>query len=343
MSRRSLIIGVVLALALAAAGGAWREWISNNAPPETAGAEHADAAPNGEHAAAPDAHGEHTGGDKHAAEGDAASDSTELSAEAAAAAGIQIEEAASASIQETIRLTGRTTLNQNTTVQVKARFPGIVRHVTKGPGETVASGEVLAKVESNESLQTYPVKSPIGGVVIARNTNVGDVASDAPLFTITDTSNVWAEFHVFPRDIDQIATGQKVLIASFEGDHKGEAVISTLLPVAESSSQTVVARVTLANPEGVWRAGMTVRGDAVTSERQVPVAVRTSAIQRMEGKTVVFVEKGERYETRPIRAGASDGTWTEVIEGLQAGERYVSANSFQIKAHIGKAGAAHEH
>lgn len=267
----------------------------------------------------------------------------ELSKESTEAAGVKTEEAVSASIHETIRLTGRTTLNQNTTAQVKARFPGIVREVKKGPGEMVANGDVLAMVESNESLQVYPVKSPIKGVILSRSTNVGDVAGDAPMFTITDTSDVWAEFHVFPRDIDRIKIGQKVLITSFEGGHTGKAPITTLLPIAEASSQTVVARVTLPNPEGLWRAGMTVRGDVVITERQVPVGVKTAAIQRMEGKIVVFVQEANRYESRPIRTGVSDSTWTEVLEGLQPGERYVSEKSFQIKADIGKAGAAHEH
>lgn len=268
---------------------------------------------------------------------------TELSKESAEAAGVKTMQAGSANIREAIRLTGRTTLNQNKTAQVKARFPGIIREVKKGPGEMVNSGDVLATVESNESLQVYPVKSPISGVILSRSTNVGDVAGDAPMFTITDTSDIWAEFHIFPRDIDRIKSGQKVMITSFEGGHTGEAPITTLLPIAEASSQTVVARVTLPNPEGLWRAGMTVRGDVVIAEREVPVAVKTVAIQRMEGKNVVFVQEGERYESRPVRTGASDSEWTEVLEGVKAGEIYVSEKSFQIKADIGKAGAAHEH
>lgn len=268
---------------------------------------------------------------------------TKISKEASEAAGVKTEQAASAVIRETIRLTGRTTLNQNTTAQVRARFPGIVRTVMKGPGETVNRGEVLATVESNESLQVYAVKSPINGVILVRNTNVGDVAGETPMFTITDTSDLWAEFHVFPRDIDRIQPGQKVLITSFEGEHTGEAPITTLLPVAESSSQTVVARVTLPNPDGVWRAGMTVRGDVVIAERQVPVAVKTVAIQRMGSNTVIFVQEGEQYEARPITIGASDSEWTEVVEGVQAGTRYVSEKSFQIKADIGKSGASHDH
>jgi cobalt-zinc-cadmium efflux system membrane fusion protein len=269
-------------------------------------------------------------------------ETTAITPKAAEAAGIQSAEAAPAIIHEVIRLTGRVTLNQNATAQVKARFPGIVRSVTKSPGDSVKKDEVLATVESNESLQVYPVKSPLDGVVLTRATNVGDVAADTPMFTITNASEVWAEFHVFPRDMDQVETGQKVLVTSFEGEHRGEAVITTLLPVAESSTQTVVARVTLPNPDKVWRAGMTVRGDVVISERNVAVAVKNAAIQRLEGKTVVFVLNGVGFEARAVRTGASDSEFTEVLEGLSPGERYASENSFQIKANIGKAGAAHE-
>lgn len=268
---------------------------------------------------------------------------TQITAQASKASGVETAVAGPALIQQKLQLTGRVMLNPNTTAHVKARFPGIVREVKKQLGDMVAAGDVLAAVESNESLQVYSVKSPIGGVILARNTNVGDVAGDTPMFTITDTSDVWAEFHIFPRDIHRIKGGQKVLITSFEGGHASEAPITTLLPIAESSSQTVVARVTLANPEGLWRAGMTVRGDVVIEERQAPVAVKTAAIQRMEGNSVVFVQQGDSYEARPILTGAGNSEWTEVLEGLASGMRYVSEKSFQIKADIGKSGASHDH
>lgn len=287
----------------------------------------------------------HTGSNaapETAKEEKAQADSTEISKEAAEAAGIKTDLAGSASVHETITLTGRITLNQNTTAQVKARFPGIVREVKKGLGETVKTGDVLAMVESNDSLQVYPVKSPINGVILARNTNVGDVAGDQPLFTVANVSDVWAEFHVFPRDIDRIQSGQKVRVISFEGEHTGEAPITVVSPVAEASSQTIVARVTLPNTEGLWHSGMTVRGDVMVNEKQVPLGVKTSAIQRMEGKAVVFIQDGDRYSMRPIKTGMSDPDWVEVTDGLKEGEVYVSQNSFLIKADIGKAGAKDE-
>lgn len=269
-------------------------------------------------------------------------DTTEISKEAADAMGIKTDIVGNAVVHETITLAGRITLNQNTTAQVKARFSGIVREVKKGYGETVKVGDVLAMVESNDSLRTYPVQSPINGVILARNTNTGDVAGDQPLFTIANVSDVWAEFHVFPRDIDHIQSGQKVRIISFEGNHTSEAMITLVSPVAEASSQTIVARVTLPNTEGLWHSGMTVRGDVMVNEKQVLLGVKKSAIQRMEGKTVIFIQDGDRYSMRPIKIGMSDSDWVEVLDGLKEGEVYVSENSFLIKADIGKAGAKDE-
>ncbi|QQR69256.1 MAG: efflux RND transporter periplasmic adaptor subunit [Alphaproteobacteria bacterium] len=272
----------------------------------------------------------------------APADSTQIAKDVAEAAGVRTETVGSATVRETITLTGRITLNQNTTAQVKARFPGIVREVKKGQGESVQMGDVLALVESNDSLQVYPVKAPIGGVILARNTNIGDVAGEQPLFTIANVSDVWAEFHIFPRDIDQIKRGQMVHVTSFEGEHTGKAQIATMSPIAEASSQTIVARVTLPNPDGLWHSGMTVRGDVEVNAKEVLVAVKTSAIQRMENNTAVFAQMGDRYVMRPIKTGISDNQWTEILDGLQSGESYVTENSFLIKADIGKAGAKEE-
>jgi cobalt-zinc-cadmium efflux system membrane fusion protein len=323
----SRLIVTILIVAALAGGGYWLLSGKNNtAAPVQAEAEKKE-----------EGHGE-AGHEEGEAKGDAA----EISKEAADGVGIKTETAASGNVAETVTLTGRITLNQNTAAQVKARFPGIVREVKKGQGETVAAGDVLAMVESNDSLQVYPVKAPIAGIILARNTNIGDVAGDNSLFTVANVADVWAEFHVFPRDIDKIKNGQMVRVTSFEGQHTGEAPITVVLPIAESSSQTIVARVSLPNTEGLWHSGMTVRGDVAVTERQVPVAVKTSAIQRMEGKIVVFVQDGDKYTMRPVKTGLADNEWTEVKDGLKAGETYVSENSFLIKADIGKAGAEHE-
>lgn len=268
---------------------------------------------------------------------------TSITEEAASAAGMKVEPAGPVSIEESIVLTGTVVLNQNRTTKVKARFPGLVRKVLKSVGETVKVGEVLALVESNVSLQEYEVRAPIDGVVLERNTNVGDVTGDDPLFTVSDLSSVWAEFHVFSQDLDRAKAGQKIRVKSLQGDAMTESTVQIFTPVAELSSQSVLARVTLENGSGHWRPGMTVRGEVIVDEHQVPLAVKSAALQRFRDFTVVFAKFGTTYEVRMLELGTNDDTWTEVKGGLKPGTNYVSENSFLVKADIEKSGASHDH
>ena len=268
---------------------------------------------------------------------------TTIDAAAAEASGIVIEKVGPATIKETVPLTGRIVLNRNTTANVKARFPGVVRSVKKEQGEIVNAGEVMATVESNDSLQVYSITSPIGGVVISRNANVGDVAGEAPLFVVADLSDVWAEFHVFPRDVSRVQTGQKVMVNSMEKAVEGEGAITALLPLTETTTQTVVARVPLDNSQGLWRSGMSVQGKAVVNEREVPLAVKASGLQAFRDFTVVFSQVGETYEVRMLELGLNDGEYVEVLGGIKPDTLYVSDNSFLIKADIEKSGASHDH
>lgn len=269
---------------------------------------------------------------------------TTISDTAIQALNISVETAGNAVVQQSFSVSGRVTLNQNTSAQVKARFPGIIRSVLKEPGETVHAGDTLATVESNDSLQVYAVKSPVAGIVVSRSASVGEVAADTPLFMVADVTKLWAELFVFSRDSTMLHAGQKAYIQCLDDPIRAEALISVVLPTADTSSQTVIARAVIDNLDNHWRAGMNIRADVVTSEKEVLLAVRTDAIQRMEGKNVVFIqEPGGIYKAQPVELGISDSHWTEILGGLTAGQHYVATNSFVVKADIGKSGAEHEH
>ncbi len=283
-----------------------------------------------------DEHG-HGGEEEHG-------DATEISDKSAEAMKIDVLPAGPALIHQTTSLTGKIILNQDRTAQVRGRFPGVIKSASKSVGEIVKKGDELATIESNQSLQTYAVTSPLDGVIINRNAAIGGLAGDEPIYVVADLSQIWAEFFVFSRDMDRLAIGQKVDVFSLsDATTSAETTISTLLPTAESSSQTVVARVVIDNTDQKWRSGMTVRGDVVLSEKQVPLAVKTSAIQRQEGSQVIYVKEGEKYEMRKVELGLADREWTEVLSGIQSGEEYVATNSFVVKADIGKSAAEHEH
>jgi len=119
--------------------------------------------------------------------------------------------------------------------------------------------------------------------------------------------------------------------------------IAWLAPTSSSEAQTLVARVVLPNPDARWRPGLFVKADITLATHAVPVAVRESALQTLFDFTVVFTQHGEVYQARPLELGRRSGGYVEVLKGLAAGERYVTENSFLIKADIGKSGASHDH
>jgi cobalt-zinc-cadmium efflux system membrane fusion protein len=268
---------------------------------------------------------------------------TTITEKAARDAGVTTAKAGPAVIKETVDLLGHLELAPGAKAELRARFAGKIVSVSKSVGEKVAAGETLARIESNESLQTYAVVAPFAGVVLERNANVGDVTSDGVLFSIGDPSRMMADFHVFDRDVGKVKSGQTVRIMPVHGDAALEAKVSSVSPVKDPATQTVVARVLLSDPSGKFLPGTTVKGEVVIADVEVPLAVKTAAIQRFRDFEVVFAKFGQIYEVRMLEIGRRTTEWTEVLGGLEVGQEYVVGNSFLIKADIEKSGAGHDH
>ncbi len=268
---------------------------------------------------------------------------TTIAAAQAEAAGVRVETAGAAVIEETIALSGRVELQPQGRADVTAWYPGRIVAMTKEIGARVNRGETLARVTSSESLQTYAIPAPISGVVMARNANVGDVSGAAPIYVIADARQVHAEFYVYPRDAERLRAGQPINVRNLSGDHNVRATIEAILPSADMMTQTIVAHVELPNANGAWRPGQAVEGAAVVASAHVPLAVRTRALQRFREFTVVFAHVGETYEVRMLELGRQTPEWTEVLGGLDPGASYVADNAFLIRADIEKSGASHDH
>lgn len=257
--------------------------------------------------------------------------------------GMEIVAAGPARISETLPLYGVVTPNAVAVRQVSARYPGAIRSIAKNFGDNVRQGETLATIESNESLQAYTVTSPIGGVVIARDANPGEQTGDRVLFTVADLSTVWVELSLFPRDIGKVTVGQRVRVAGTDPSFSADGEVIWVAPFGSSANQTLTARVLVENTDRRWAPGLYVTAHVTLAETDVPVAVRNEALQTLEGRAVVFVQDADGFEPRVVELGSSDAAMTAVLSGIAAGDRYVAANSFILKAELGKGEAEHGH
>ena len=260
------------------------------------------------------------------------------------AAGVALATVGPATIRERVVLNGRIAPNEEALTHVMPRFPGVVRSVHKRLGDAVARGDLLATIESNESLQAVDLRAQLAGTVIAKDVAPGEfVSTDRELFQIADLGTVWVDLDVYRRDFARLRVGQAVRVDAGDGSPPVESTLAYLSPIGAASTQTLLARAVLPNPDRSWRPGLFVTAEVEVGASEVPVAVASEALQRIRDWDVVFLADGELFEAQPIEIGRRDGTHVEVTSGLAAGQRYVAANSFILKAEAGKSGATHDH
>ena len=268
---------------------------------------------------------------------------TKISADAVKANGVVIETAGPAVIGETRELYGTVQLASTGRSEIRGQFPGRVVSVTKAVGDRVRRGELLARIESSESLQVYPVYSTASGVVAERNGNSGDVTFDKPLYVITDPAQTTVVFNVFPRDLALVQPGLRVSVETMDGQPVADVILGDYLPEGNAAAGTALLRANLPNPAGRLRPGMALRGKVTVNAVTVPLAVRTEALQPFRDFTVVFANFGDTFEVRMLELGRRSPEWTEVLGGLKPGTRYAAKGSFLIRADIEKSGASHDH
>ena len=217
------------------------------------------------------------------------SDTVEMSDAKIAAAGIELLTAAPGVLRDSLVLNGILQPNQEALVQVTPRFAGVVREIRKRVGDQVEKGELLAKIESNQSLTVYEMRAPISGTIIERQISLGEYASEQkPSFTVADISTVWVDLSVFRRDLPRVKMGDTVVIDVGDGGPPIEVKLSYISPVGNADTQSALARATLPNDQARLRPGLFVTARLILSAKQAAVVVRNSAIQTLENRNVVF-------------------------------------------------------
>jgi cobalt-zinc-cadmium efflux system membrane fusion protein len=267
---------------------------------------------------------------------------TKIGQEIADAMDIKTAIAGPATLVETAKVYGKLETPVDAQRSIRARFEGQIENVHVSLGQTVARRELLLTIQSNESLKSYKVVSPIDGVISHRNANPGEQTGERLLLTVTDNRTLVAELSVFPMDRHRVSKGAQVLLSANDNSVTAAGVID-VIDTRTQANQSTVVRVTIDNQKGLLMPGLFVTADIAVAEYAVPQAVKRSGLQSFRDFTVVYAKIGEEYEVRMLELGRIAGQWIEVLGGLPTGTEYVTENSYVIKADIEKSGASHDH
>ncbi|MFZ5863811.1 MAG: efflux RND transporter periplasmic adaptor subunit [Nitrospirota bacterium] len=174
--------------------------------------------------------------------------------------------------------------------------------------------------------------APISGVITKKMALEGMYATpDMPLYEIADLSTVWVYADVYERDLSLVAIDQtaEVTLAAYPGDvFHGRVVF--IDPTVSPDTRTTRVRMEFPNPDSRLKPGM--YGNVTIQVKGQPVlAVPRTAVLDSGTHTLAFLDRGEgQYEPREIRIGRSFEEYTEVVDGLTAGDRVVTSATFLI-------------
>lgn len=186
-------------------------------------------------------------------------------------------------------------------------------------------------------LNRFEIRAPFDGTIVEKHLALGEaVKQDASIFTVADLRTVWAEFAVSAKDLETVRVGQKVVVSSSAFESKVEGTVSYVGALLGEQTRTARARVTLANPKGAWRPGLFVTVAVLGESQAVPLAVNAEALQTVDNQPVVFKAVPGGFAAMPVKVGRTDGKNVEVLQGLKAGDRVASSNTFVLKADLGK-------
>ena len=190
----------------------------------------------------------------------------------------------------------------------------------------------------------YELRAPFAGVVVEKHLGVGEVVSEtSAAFTLSDLSQVWVTFGVFPKDLNKVQVGRPVKVSSTEMGTDEMGTVAYVGNLLGEQTRTAMVRVNVPNPDDSWRPGLFVAVQVATDTYSAPVTVPVEAIQTVEDKPSLFVRTAEGFATRHVELGVSENGFVEVRQGLEAGAQVAAVGSFVLKSELGKASAEHAH
>jgi len=186
------------------------------------------------------------------------------------------------------------------------------------------------------------LRAPSDGVVSEVLVREGQaVAAGTPLFRINGVETVWLEAAIPQAGAAALRAGAPIeaTVSALPGKIFGGEV-EALLPPVDATSRTLRARSVVRNPDGLLAPGMfadvSLRADPGTS---VPLVPTEALIATGSDSRVIVQDADGRFRAVRVRSGRSGDGRTEILAGLEGGERVVVSGQFLIDSEASLSGA----
>ena len=189
---------------------------------------------------------------------------------------------------------------------------------------------------------TVVVRAPAAGVIVTVDVRAGQrVDAGQTLMTLNGLGTVWLVAAIPQDSIDGIGVGTPVdaRVDAFPG-RTFHGSVEALLPDVDPATRTQQARIVLANPDRTLAPGLFATVSLHPAAGPAWPLVPTGAVIATGTATrVIVVTAHDHFEPVPVVLGRSAGGYTEVLRGLEGGERIVVSGQFLIDSEASLSGA----
>lgn len=181
---------------------------------------------------------------------------------------------------------------------------------------------------------SYPVKSPLAGVITRRDATIGRaVEAQHVLFQVVDASTLWVELDVPETMTGAIDTGDEVALTfAALPDAPFAGKVAAILPEVRPETRTVTVRAAVDNAALRLRANMFGEAALLRDTPALGVSVPRASIQSFGKTKIVFVRVSPNvFVVRHVELATRDGDLALVTSGLAAGEEVATTGSFLLR------------
>jgi HlyD family secretion protein len=218
----------------------------------------------------------------------------------------------------------------------KAQLQVLQAKIGQAEGQVAQDRANLKQLE--EQLSYTTIESPIDGIVLSRDVEIGDAVSSilvlgssaTLVMTLGDTSEVYVKGKVDESDIGKVYLGQpaRIKVESFKDKtFTGKVTKISPMGVEKDNVTTFEVRVSINNPEGVLKAMMTANAEIILEEHKNVLQIpEGSIIYDKDKKASVEVPESKAKDGKKkvvVNIGISNGAKTELLSGLKEGDQVV--------------------
>lgn len=175
------------------------------------------------------------------------------------------------------------------------------------------------------------VRAPIGGTVVQKLVMPGQLiqAGSTACFTLSDTSTVWVQGHIFDRDLPLVHVGDPVEETNSSFDRTFHGSVAYIGAMVDPDTRTTPVRIVTRNSQDLLKKDMYLEAVIHTRTDKSVLSVPVSAVLHdSENEPFVYVQAQPReFARRPVSVGSQQNGYVEIRGGLKAGEEVVSEGS----------------